>query len=409
MRRDVDSASMTAQQKPQLHEDWIDSYALRIVRNLQDAGFETYLVGGCVRDLLVGIHPKDFDIATSAHPNQVRKKVPNAYVIGRRFKLVLVKRGDQQFEVATFRRNVTQEELADQGDDSVEGDNYFGTVEEDAVRRDFTCNAVFYDPGQHKLIDYCGGIQDIENRVLRMIGDPKARFIEDPIRILRAIRLSHKLHFSIETTMRAAIAECSSELKKSVLPRRREEWLKFLRLKEPHLAFMELFDLHILEQILPGLHSVFVDAHKMEIFEIHLARINLSGIDKNDPIELFAGFMMAFMKAQYGEEPWNHDDLSNDAKLAYFMREEMGIFKQEIAIFFKALYLMQGLHKIESYSRKGERRQAAFVMNESFLLAMKLAKMDYSLSPSQMHYWEQQYEKFSRGPAPRQKPEETHH
>ncbi|WP_347358222.1 poly(A) polymerase [Bdellovibrio sp.] len=401
---------MTAQQKPQLHEDWIDSYALRIVRNLQDAGFETYLVGGCVRDLLVGIHPKDFDIATSAHPNQVRKKVPNAYVIGRRFKLVLVKRGDQQFEVATFRRNVTQEELAEQGDDTIEGDNYFGTVEEDAVRRDFTCNAVFYDPGAQKLIDYCGGIQDIENRVLRMIGDPKARFIEDPIRILRAIRLSHKLHFSIESGMRAAIADCSGELKKSVLPRRREEWLKFMRLKEPHLAFMELFDLHILEQILPGLNSVFVNPAKMETFELHMARLSIAGIDKNDPMELFSAFMMGFMKAQYGEDPWNHDELSNDSKLAYFMREEMGIFKQEAAIFFKALHVMQGLHRIEQYSRKGERRQAAFVMNEAFPLAMKLAMMDFSLSPAQMLFWHQQYEKFTRsGSFARIKHEETHH
>jgi len=189
---------MKSQQKPQLHEDWIDPYALRIVRNLQDSGFETYLVGGCVRDLLVGIHPKDFDIATSAHPNQVRKKVPNAYVIGRRFKLVLVKRGDQQFEVATFRRNVSPEELAaTPEEDTIEGDNYFGTVEEDAKRRDFTANAVFYDPGQDKLIDFCGGIQDLNDRVLRMIGHPKERFVEEPIRIPRSIPPSHKLHFPL--------------------------------------------------------------------------------------------------------------------------------------------------------------------------------------------------------------------
>ncbi|WII72451.1 poly(A) polymerase [Bdellovibrio sp. 22V] len=388
---------MMSQQKPQLHEDWIDSYALRIVRTLQESGFETYLVGGCVRDLLVGIHPKDFDIATNALPNQVRKKIPNAYVIGRRFKLVLVKRGDQQFEVATFRRNMTQDELNNMGDESVEGDNYFGTREEDAKRRDFTANAVFYDPVKHKLIDFCGGIQDIQDRVLRMIGDPKERFIEDPIRILRAIRLSHKLHFSIESSMRAAIAECSPELKKSVLPRRREEWLKFLRLKEPHLAFMELFDLHILEQILPGLHSVFVDPVKMEIFEIHLARINSAHIDKNNPTELFAGFMLAFMKAQYGEEPWNHEEILNDPKLAYFMREEMGIFKQEASVFFKALHLMNGLHRIENYTRKGERRQMAFVHNEAFPLAMKLAIMDYSLSGSKMHFWLQQIEKYRAG------------
>ncbi|MEN0057760.1 MAG: poly(A) polymerase [Bdellovibrio sp.] len=385
---------MTSQQRPQLHEDWIDSHALRIVRNLQDAGFQTYLVGGCVRDLLVGIHPKDFDIATNALPNQVRKRVPNAYVIGRRFKLVLVKRGEQQFEVATFRRNVTPEELNQLGDEAVEGDNYFGTVEEDAQRRDFTANAVFFDPVHHELIDHCGGIRDIQDRVLRIIGDPKERLIEDPIRILRAIRLSHKLHFSIESSLRAAIAECSGELKKSVLPRRREEWLKFLRLREPHLAFMELFDLHILEQIFPGLHTIFMDPAKMETFEIHLARMNSAGIDKQDPTELFAGFMMAFLKAQYGEEPWNHDELESDPRLMQFMREEVGIFKQESVVFFKALHLLQGLHKIESYSRKGERRQMAFIQNEAFGLAIKLAHTDYSLSAPQMQYWMQQIEKF---------------
>lgn len=391
---------MNSQQKPQLHEDWIDSFALRIVKNLQESGFETYLVGGCVRDLLVGIHPKDFDIATSALPNQVRKKVSNAYIIGRRFKLVLVKRGDQQFEVATFRRNVSSEELATQNEeDAVEGDNYFGTVEEDAQRRDFTVNAVFYDPVQRKLIDFTGGIQDINDRVLRMIGDPKERLIEDPIRILRAIRLSHKLHFSIESSMRSAIAECSGELKKSALPRRREEWLKFLRLKEPHLAFMELFDLHILEQILPGLHSIFMDPAKMEIFEIHLARINQAGIDKQDPTELFAGFMFAFMKAQYGEEAWTNADVFDDPKLAYFMREELGVFKQEALILMKAMHLMAGLRKIDLYSRKGERRQMAFVANDCFGLALKLSMMDYSLSANEIHYWLQQIEKFSGGKA----------
>lgn len=393
---------MSSEQKPQLHEDWIDSYALRIVKNLQESGFETYLVGGCVRDLLVGIHPKDFDIATSALPNQVRKKVPNAYVIGRRFKLVLVKRGDLQFEVATFRRNVTEQELAAMGEeDSVEGDNYFGSCEEDAKRRDFTVNAVFYDPIHDKLLDFTGGIQDIQDRVLRMIGDPKERFIEDPIRILRAIRLSHKLHFSIETSMRAAIAECSGELKKSALPRRREEWLKFLRLKEPHLAFMELFDLHILEQILPGLHSVFMDPIKMEIFELHLSRINQVGIDKQDPTELFAGFMFAFMKAQYGEGTWTNDTVYDDPKLAYFMREEMGIFKQEALMILKAMHLMPGLKKIDLYSRKGERRQMAYVMSEGFALSLKLSMIDYSLSGSELHYWLQQIEKYRGGnPAP---------
>lgn len=386
---------MNSQQNPpSLHKDWIDSHALRIVKTLQDSGFESYLVGGCVRDLLVGIHPKDFDIATSALPNQVRKKVSNAYVIGRRFKLVLVKKGDQQFEIATFRRNITPEELLAQGDEQGEGDNLFGTCEEDACRRDFTINAIFYDPVSEKLLDYNQGLNDIQDRVLRMIGDPTARLIEDPIRILRAIRLSHKLHFSIEPTMRSAIVACSDELKKSVLPRRREEWLKFLRLEEPQRAFLELFDLQILEKILPGLNNVYLSPEKTDIFELTLSRINSAFINKADPTELFAGFMLAFMKAQYGEGEWNYEELMEDSRLAHFMREEMGIFKQEIGIFFKALSLMKGLHRIDTYNRKGERRQFAYVSNEAFPLAMKLAMMDYDLSGAEIQFWYSQIVKY---------------
>lgn len=389
--------------KPQLHEDWIDPYALKIVRNLQDSGFETYLVGGCVRDLLVGIHPKDFDIATSALPQQVRKKVSNSYVIGRRFRLVLVKRGDQQFEVATFRRNVTAEELADE-DSAIEGDNYFGTCEEDARRRDFTINALFYDPVHHKLIDYCHGMKDIEERVLRMIGDPKERFIEDPIRILRAVRLSHKVNFMMDPKMRGAIIEAAEELKKSVLPRRREEYLKFLRLPDFLLAWTELYDLGIFKQILPSLQHIYENPHKHEIFESYLLRMVDAGLNFKDPLELFAGFLFAFLRAQFGEDHMNLHDLEIDPRVAAFIREEIGIFKQEAAVFFHAAKMAQSLKNIDYYSRKGERRQSAFVRNESFLLALKLAKMDFLLSAHEIHFWLEQLKKYSNdtSPLPRQ-------
>ena len=176
---------MEIKQKPTLHASWIDPDAKEIVRLLQREGFTTYLVGGCVRDLLVGIHPKDFDIATSAEPNQIKRKIRGAYVIGRRFRLVLVKRGLQQYEVATFRRSMSEEDIealaATTEEDpeqtpspAVSGDNYFGTPEQDALRRDFTINALFYDPVKNELIDYANGLADIERRLLRMNVDPVA-------------------------------------------------------------------------------------------------------------------------------------------------------------------------------------------------------------------------------------------
>lgn len=379
--------------KPQLHEDWIDSHAYRIVKNLQDGGFETYLVGGCVRDLLVGIHPKDFDIATNASPQQVRKKVSNSYIIGRRFRLVLVKRGDQQFEIATFRRNVTAEEQADESS-NIEGDNYFGTCEEDARRRDFTINALFYDPVHHKLIDYCNGLKDIEERVLRMIGDPKERLIEDSIRILRAIRLSQKINFVIDSDMRNAIVECASELKKSVLPRRREEYLKFLRLHDPMLAFTEMFDLGVLKEILPGIQNIFENPDKLETFSSYINRIAEVDIDTKNPTELFIAFLYAFIKAQYGEEELNWHEIEEDVRFNAFARDEVGIFKQEISIFFHTMKTVTGLKKRDYYSRKGERRQAAFVKNEGFILALKIAQMDYSLSAHDVYFWIHQFNKY---------------
>lgn len=386
--------------RPQLHEDWIDPYAREIVRILQDEGFETYLVGGCVRDLLAGIHPKDFDIATNAHPNQVRRKIPHAYVIGKRFRLVLVRRGDQQFEVATFRRTVSAEELED-GESEVIGDNYFGTCEEDAKRRDFTINALFYDPIQQKIIDYCEGQKDIASRTLRMIGNSVERFIEDPIRILRAVRLTHKLNFIIDPEMRAAILQCAPELKRAVLPRRREEYLKILRLQDPTLTFMELHDLNVLDNILSGLDAIYKDSDKLTVFECHLRRMKSCGFRFDDPTELLSGFMFAFLKAHYGEEHWDLDQIQNEDKFQYFVREELGMFKQEQATFFKALQSISNLLKVDLYMRKGERRQIGFLRNETLPLALKLAQLDYTVSGSLLAFWQGQFKRFENKPQPR--------
>lgn len=384
--------------KPKLHEDWIDSYAYKIVKTLQDSGFESYLVGGCVRDLLVGIHPKDFDIATSAFPPQVRKKIANAYVIGRRFRLVLVKRGDQQFEVATFRRNVTAEELADE-EQTIEGDNYFGTAEEDAQRRDFTVNALFYDPVRRKLLDFVEAMKDIEARVLRMIGEPKARLIEDPIRILRAIRLSHKINFALEPSLRAAMLECCHELKKSPLPRRREEYIKFLRLDEPALALMEILDLGVMKEILPSLESIYSDPVKFETFDSYLSRIEDAEINLKEPTELFAALLLAFCKAHFGEEAeLRPEELEANPEVMRFIRDEVGIFKNEAFMFFKALELLPGIKRQDLYLRKGDRRKSAYVRNEAFILALKLSKMDFSLSPQEIYFWLQEIDKFNNRP-----------
>jgi poly(A) polymerase len=194
---------------------------LKVLYRLLNAGFVAYLVGGGVRDLMLERKPKDFDVGTSAHPHQIRDLFRNSRLIGRRFRLVHVFFGQQNIEVATFRR-LAEEQPAD-GDLLIKQDNTFGTPEEDALRRDFTVNALFYNPQTFRVIDYVGGLADLKARLIRTVGDPEFRMREDPVRMIRAVRFAAKLGFQIEPATRAAIERHREDLVKSSVPRLIEE------------------------------------------------------------------------------------------------------------------------------------------------------------------------------------------
>lgn len=191
----------------------IDKKARAILNSLNDTGYEAYLVGGGVRDMLLGIVPKDFDIATNATPEQIKEVLPSTRIIGRRFRLAHVHFGREYFEVATFRAPHDNSEKGQVGQHGrIIHDNVFGNLEEDAYRRDFTVNALFYDLQKAEVIDFVGGMEDLEKRQLRMIGDPEVRYREDPVRMLRAIRFATKLGLTIETGTDKPIKELSSLL-----------------------------------------------------------------------------------------------------------------------------------------------------------------------------------------------------
>jgi len=206
----------------------ISPNALRVLYRLREGGHEAYLVGGAVRDLLVGGHPKDFDVATSATPEEVKALFRNCRLIGRRFRLAHVVFGREIIEVATFRANVDD----GSGDrETHEGgrllrDNVYGTMEDDAVRRDFTANALYYTIDDFSVRDYVGGFEDVQNRVLKLIGDPETRYREDPVRMLRAVRLAAKLGFSIDPATAAPIRELAPLLSEAAPARLFEETLK---------------------------------------------------------------------------------------------------------------------------------------------------------------------------------------
>jgi poly(A) polymerase len=225
----------------------IDPDALKVLYRLKNNGYVAYMVGGGVRDLLLGRKPKDFDIGTSAHPQQVKRLFRNCFVIGRRFRLCHIRFGRKVVEVSTFRRQAEPE----QGDTLIRRDNTFGSPEEDAFRRDFTVNALFYDIATFSVIDYVEGLQDLEDHVIRTIGDPAVRFREDPVRMLRAVALAARLGFTIDRDTVEAIRFLRGEIVKSSPARILDELYKVLRQGASRQTFQMLHDLGLLAYLLP--------------------------------------------------------------------------------------------------------------------------------------------------------------
>ena len=205
----------------------ISPNALRVLYRLREAGFGAYLVGGAVRDLLIGGHPKDFDVATDATPEQIRGLFRNCRLIGRRFRLAHVVFGREIIEVATFRANQVEEDGVEAHEvEAVLRDNVFGSIDDDAVRRDFTANALYYSIEDFSIRDYVGGFADVQARVLKLIGDPERRYREDPVRMLRAVRLSAKLGFTIDPATAEPIPRLAPLLREAAPARLFEECLK---------------------------------------------------------------------------------------------------------------------------------------------------------------------------------------
>jgi poly(A) polymerase len=240
----------------------IDPDALKVLYRLRQFDHIAYLVGGSVRDLLLSRRPKDFDIGTSAHPYQVKKLFRNCWIIGRRFRLAHVRFGSKVIEVATFRRQLQPgEEIAQEGapDTGLHRDNTFGTPEEDAFRRDFTINALFYDIATFSIIDYVNGMDDLHAGIVRSIGDPEVRFKEDPVRMLRAVAFAARLNFTIDPPILEAIRLHRHEIARSSPARLLEEYYKILRSGYSERIFRGLAEVGLLEPISAELHRAAGD------------------------------------------------------------------------------------------------------------------------------------------------------
>jgi poly(A) polymerase len=313
----------------------IDSDALRVLYRLNENEYTAYLVGGSVRDLLLGRRPKDFDIGTDAHPYEIKKLFRNCWIIGRRFRLAHIKYGAKTIEVATFRQNVPDTPAAPAGADApvddqpvlehsdaapdhaprprahsdehgiVRRDNLYGTPEEDAFRRDFTINALFYDIATHSVIDYTGGLEDLRQRRIVCIGDPTVRFTEDPVRMLRAAVFAARLDFEMDEAVLDAIDSHGSLIQKASPARLLEEYFKILRSGYAEATFRVLDGVGLLGLITPELQDA-PDAFWASLAKLDAWRRHHPSI----PAEMVNPLLMGAMLMPLGFVDPHEDQLS---------------------------------------------------------------------------------------------------
>lgn len=265
--------------------DQIDQHAFYVIHKLRQAGHKAYLVGGGVRDLLLNQRPKDFDVSTSAKPEEIRSIFRNAILIGRRFRLAHVRFGKKVIEVSTFRAGETgTAEL-------IVRDNEWGTEEEDVLRRDFTINGLFYDPETQEVIDYVGGYPDLEKRILRTIGQPEVRFSQDPVRMIRLLKFCARFDFEIEKPTFEALLNCKKEIVKSSSARIFEELLRMLESGASKSFFHLLNQYGLLHPLLPELSHYFET--RPENFTLSLLGEVDAEVKKNPPQSIDRSLLLA--------------------------------------------------------------------------------------------------------------------
>ena len=342
----------------------IDPDALKVLYRLDALGYTAYLVGGGVRDLLMGRKPKDFDVGTSAKPNEVKRAFRNCFLIGRRFRLAHVRFGDKVIETATFRQNSqTVGEIIERAADGPLEDNTFGTPETDAYRRDFTVNGLFYNIKDFSVIDWVGGVEDIRRKVIRAIGDPDIRFQEDPVRMMRAIKFSSRLGFRIERKTAAAMRRHHACILNAALPRVCEEVFRLFPYGRSAEAFRQMYACGMLGDLLPEL-ARFIDGdggERSATFD-YLRVLDgyeemMAGRGFEVPNGLRAAVLMTGMFRR----------ANKDGAGRRIMQTMVDALKVPKATYFMAVLLMESMRRFSVSPRKGKQR---FVSNRDFLDAL---------------------------------------
>ena len=285
-----------------IKEENIDKDAKSIISNLHDAGFEAFIVGGFVRDSLLGLKPKDCDVVTNATPEEVKNVIPKTRIIGRRFKIVHARSGRKVTEISTFRSS-SQRTTKKSGAGILLRDNDYGTIEDDAFRRDFTINSLYLDVNSMEIIDFVGGFEDLRNKILRSIGDSSQRFREDPVRILRAIRFKSKLNLFLERKLEKDLTKLSYLLAEISSGRKYEETLKMFLTGNAESIMHEMQRYKITEYLLP-LTKGFLNAKKERKLIFNALKNTDKRFNENKtltPSFLFAVLLWPALRNRIGE------------------------------------------------------------------------------------------------------------
>ncbi len=358
----------------------IDPDALKVLYRLHRNHYLAYLVGGSVRDLMIGRQPKDFDIVTDARPNKVKRLFRNSLLIGRRFRLVHVRYGSKAIEVSTFRRNPERSGGSESRDLLVRHENTFGTPEQDAHRRDFTINGLFYNIADFSVIDYVGGLDDLNARIVRTIGDPEIRFQEDPVRMIRAVRVAGRIKFDIAPDSWNAIQTYRDQIIKCAPPRLFEEILHLLK----HGAAADSMDLlyrsGLMEIMLPCLYQ-----YKQELdTEAPLALRFLRELDRNAlhhplttvPVLLAALFFPLIDKESESLKPGQDLRENVEKSLKGFAR----VYNVPRAVFDRMIQICIAQRWFRNH-RSRRFRPMAFIRRDFFPEALMLASMRMRCDP----------------------------
>jgi poly(A) polymerase len=370
----------------------ISSGALRVCETLHSRGHAAYVVGGAVRDLLLGLRPKDFDVATDANPEDVHRMFRRSRLIGRRFKLVHVMFGEETVEVSTFRAR-TPSETDEHG--RVLRDNIYGSREDDAIRRDFTVNALYYDPSSETILDYHGGLADLRRKSVRIIGDARERFREDPVRMLRAARFAAKLGFAIDERTRKPIREMAHLLENVPPSRVYEEIHKLLLSGHAATSLRELRSLGLHHGLLPLLDVIFEQPMGQRFVFLALEQTD-SRVLAGKPVSpafLFAALLWhevlaAWKKAQHGLKPI--------PALFQAMDSVLDIQTDKLAIPRRFTAVMKEIWALQPrFEQRSGRRPFGLIAHERFragfdFLVLRCASGE---APEEVSHW---WEKFQR-------------